>query len=333
MPRPLLLAAVLAATALTACAGCDFQPTLDIETPAFDGGLTLNTVLFADSTVQLRISRARDPYGTQTTSTGSFGFAPVNDATVTISRDGSPPEPLPFVSRTCTGGDPRTGEPVGGECGRYESATPILAGTAVVIRAEAPGTPPAEARVRVPERAAVTATVEPGPVRENLPTDRVTLRIQDAPGLGQWYGLDVLQSFAYTGTGTFCDPAGCRDSTFTSGYTGQTSFTTADPILLAGLRGIPGTNTFVTFSDRLFDGQERAFTIESLRYPTTENQTASRRTVRVIAFDRPIVEAYEQAYFSLGEENPFQQPTDPVSNVSGGYGLVGAAAITEIGLP
>lgn len=324
--------AVLAGIAL-ALAGCDFTPTLDIPTPAFDGGLTLNAVLFADSTVQLRISRARDPYGTQTTTAGAFGFAIVANAAVTIARDGGPPEPLPFVSQTCTGYEPRTNGPVAVECGRYVSAAPIPGGTTVVIRAEAPGAPAAEARVRIPARVVVTAAVEPGPTRENLPTDRVTLRFQDPPGEGQWYGLDVLQSFDYTTTRTVCGPTGCRDSTVTGHASGQNSFTTADPILLAGLRGIPGTTNFVTFSDRLFDGQERAFTIEALRYFGGTDVTDGRRAVRLIAFDRPIVEAYEQAYFSLGEDNPFQQPTDPVSNVSGGYGLVGAAAITEIPLP
>lgn len=314
-------------------AGCDFTPTLDIPTPAFDGGMTVNAVLFADSTVEVRVTRARDPYATQTGGSGGT-FETVADAVLTLSRDGGPPEALRFASRACEFGyNPATGLPTVGECGTYVSAMRIAAGSAYTLRAEAPGLPTAEARVRVPARPAVVGAVVPGPTRENLPTDRVTLRLRDAPGAGQWYGIDVAESFEYVGSNQTCTPSGCRDTTYTQRFSGQNSFTTTDAVLLAALRGIPGTTNFVTFSDALFDGQERAFTIEALRYTGGNNARNPNRRARLIAFDRPLVAAYEQAYFSLGEGNPFVEPQDAVSNVVGGYGLVGAAAITEVALP
>ena len=331
MPRLALLAGLLVAAGLAA-AGCDFAPALDIPTPAFDNGITVNAVLFADSTVVVRVTRARDPYAQQTG--GSYAFATVADAMLTLARDGGPTETLRYVPQPCqTGYDPRTQQPTVGECGVYVSAVPVAAGGAYTLRAEAPGQPAAEARVRVPLRPPVVGTVEPGPTRENLATDRVTLRITDAPGAGQWYGIDVTQTFEYVSNQPVCTPTGCRDSTYTVRYTGQNSFATSDAVLLAALRGLPGTATFVTFSDALFDGQTRAFTLDALRYTTVPSDGSVRRTARLIAFDRPLVAAYEQAYFSLGEGNPFQEPQDPVSNVAGGYGLVGAAAITEVPLP
>ncbi|HEX9951582.1 MAG TPA: DUF4249 domain-containing protein [Rubricoccaceae bacterium] len=325
MLRPFCLALALGA----ALGGCDFTPTLDIDTPAFEDGLVLNTVLFADSTARVRVTRARDPYGVQTTSTGAFPFEIETGATVTLRRDGGPPETLPFVSRQCeTGYDFSTDAPTTTECGFYASALPIAGGAAYTLRAEVPGQA-AEASVRVPARVAATATRVPGTPADGQPTDRITLRFRDPAGLGNAYGLDALQTADYTQT-QYCDIRGCRDSTFTVRYVGQTSFTTADPILLAGLRGIPGGSSFVTFSDALFDGQERAFTVEARVYDP--DLGTSQRSIRLIAFDRLLVEAYEQAYFSLGADNPFQEPFDPMSNVRGGYGLVGAAAITEIAL-
>ena len=325
-----LYSVLLAAVSLAAC---DFAPTLDIATPAFDDGLVLNTVLFADSTARVRVTRARDPYGAQTTTTGYFGFEVEPGATVTLTRDGGPPEALAFVSRQCVQGyDYTTNEPVQVECGFYASAAPVAGGAAYTLRAAVPGRPAVEASVRVPARVPVAATREDGTPVDGQRTDRITLRFRDPPGDANSYGLDALLAVESTQF-QYCDNRGCRDSTYTYRYVGQTSFTTVDPILLAGLRGIPGGSSFVTFTDRLFDGQERAFTIEARVYDTgPDGSSTTRRSVRLIAFDRPLVEAYEQAYFSLGLDNPFQEPFDPTSNVRGGYGLVGAAAITEVDL-
>ncbi len=328
MTRPLLF---LAALALGASA-CDFAPTLDIDTPAFEPALTANGVLFADSTARIRITRARDPYATTSTDDGII--ASVSDAVVTLQRDGGPAEALLYQPAACyVGFNPQTGQDQTVECGLYVSDVPIVGGAAYTLRAEAPGLPPVEAMTSVPARVPATATSAPGPTNSGLPTQRITLRFQDPPGETS-YGLDALLASSYAQT-QYCDNRGCRDSTYTVRFVGQTSFVTSDAILLAGLRGIPGTTNFVTFTDRLFAGQERSFTIDALVYGCSYDcapDSETRRIVRLISFDGPLVEAYAQTYYSLGDGNPFQEPFDPVSNVRGGYGLIGAAAVTEIDL-
>ncbi|HEX8385859.1 MAG TPA: DUF4249 domain-containing protein [Rubricoccaceae bacterium] len=316
---------------LAVLAGCDFSPTLDIGTPAFEPALTVNTVLFADSTVRVRVTRARDPYTTQPTlQNGRLGFATVTDARVTLSRDGAP-EVLAFESRQCLDGyDYQTQQEVFVECGFYVTGTPVVGGATYALRAEAPGLPPAEATVRVPARVPATASMVPGTPIDGQPTNRITLRFRDPAGPDDLYGVDALLAGTVVGT-QVCDYRGCRDTTYVQAYRTQTSFTTADPILLAGLRGIPGGSNVATFTDDLFDGQERAFTIEARAYYYA-GEVDVRRIVRLLALDRTLVDAYLQAEFSLGQDNPFQEPFDLPSNVRGGYGLVGAAAVTEVDL-
>lgn len=325
-------AALLAVGLAALLAGCDFSPTLDIETPAFGPSLTLNTVLFADSTVRLRVTRARDPYATQISQNGQGRFETVVDAAVTLSRDGGPPERLPFASRQCLDGyDHQTGQERTVECGFYTSAAPVAGGATYAVRAEAPGLAAAEATVRVPARVPVTATMVPGTPVGGQRTNRITVRFRDPAGPGDVYGLDALLASTTQRT-QICDPRGCRDTTYTARFVGQTSFTTADAVLLAGLRGIPGGASFATFTDDLFDGADRAFTVDARVYDFGPGTVDLRRTVRLVALDRTLYDAYQQSYFSLGEANPFQEPFDLASNVRGGYGLVGAAAVTEVDL-
>lgn len=324
MMRSLLLLALLAGAS-----ACDFAPALNIETPPFEPALTVNTLLFADSTVSVRVTEALDPYATR--ATGNTFVPSVSDAVVTLQRAGGPVETLRYDAQQCnTGFIPETNQILTDECGLYVSSTPVVAGAVYTLRAQAPGLPAVEATATVPARIGASATVAPGPSSDGLETQRVTLRFQDPPGATS-YGLDVLRRERTVYDTQVCGPGGCRDTTYTVDFVNQTAFVTTDAILLAGLRGLPGNASFVTFTDRLFADQARSFVLDALVYEINPAST-ERRILRLISFDGPLVQAYEQSYFSLGDENPFQEPVDPVSNVRGGFGLVGAAAVTEIDL-
>jgi hypothetical protein len=326
------LSALVAALALVG--GCDFSPTLDIETPEYRPALALAAVLYADSMAHIRVTASSDPYGPRPNSQTRYEV--LRTATVTLSRDGGPPEALSLRSRRC---DDPYAPPVDGqlqtyECGGFASAAPLQGGATYTVRADAPGLPPVEATVTIPVPVPATATRERGTPSNGLDTDRLTLRFHDVPGLGQRYSLDALLGGEVSRhpvcSGT---PPVCRDTTYTSPFFRQTSFTTQDPVLVVGLRGVPGTTNVVTFTDELFDGQDRSFTIEALVYGYSDDQIQPpRRIVRLLSVSEPLYQAYQQAFYSFGDGNPFREPADLPSNVRGGYGLVGAAAVTEIDL-
>lgn len=325
----------LLVAALVLVSGCDFQPTLDIETPEYHPALALTAILFADSTARIRVTESRDPYAPRPGSRRTK-YAVLTTATVTLARDGGPSETLAFRSRPCSPGLVGYDGADVGECGDYTSAAPLQGGATYTVRAEAPGAPPATATVTIPARVSMTATRERGTPSSGLDTDRLTIRFRDMPGRGQFYALDALLGNEVT-RGRVCTrtpPVTCRDTTYTSPYVRQTSFSTQDPVLIVGLRGVPGNTNVVTFTDELFDGQERPFTIEALVYGGGGDEVRpAKRTVRLTSITEALYDAYQQAYYSLGEENPFQEPSDLPSNVTGGYGLVGAAAVTEVVFP
>ena len=212
------------------------------------------------------------------------------------------------------------------------------AGATYTVRASAPGFPDAEATVTVPPRVPATAaTTRPdGPW---IDADvRVTLR--DPSGPGHRYALMVVSGpysypdrsschrnpdYQHPGDGV------CPDSTLPLIHRDRSplSFTTSDPVLLAGARTVPsGDIRFLTFTDEVFDGTERAFVVQPKAFGL-----ATPAAVWVAAVDDRTFGAYQIAWLSnqvSGDgENPFAEPTNLPSNVVGGYGLLGAVTITE----
>lgn len=346
---------LLAALAVTVAA-CDFTPTLDIDTPEFAPALTINGVLAADSTVQVSITAAVDPYGltpvARDSSEGQFPvvrfggknqFVVPDGLTAELLRDGVSVGPLRREEAGCPTGYVLDGVPETVPCDTMVSDVVTEPGVRYTIRARAPGFPLAEATVTVPARP--DASVTGGAQRTTgarTDTD-LTVTFQDPPGLGQRYALMVVtDSFTFRGsTGTQCDESGCvvvRDTTFRySGNRNPVGYTTTDPILLAGARTIPSSGiNFVTFTDESFDGQTRAFPIRAQQFDYSapeDRQIAPLAGAWVVSIDAATFGAYQIAWFSLGDDNPFQEPTRLPSNVIGGYGILGAVTITEALLP
>ncbi|MAQ93169.1 MAG: hypothetical protein CMM84_06550 [Rhodothermaceae bacterium] len=312
-----------AALLLAAVGGCDFTPALDIDTPAYEPGLVLRAVLAADSTVSLRVTESRDPYG------GRLYLgptAPSADATVTLLRDGQPVETLVLRPDVCDdysrppGPD---GFPPTFPCGPYQGTTRMEAGATYTFRVDAAGYPTATATVTIPRRPTLTATQE-GDGADR----RFRVRLTDPAGLGDLYGLSLLRDYTYTSTVT-CDPdtGECTEMTETTRL--LNSFTTSDPVLLSASVEIDGNITFVVFQDQTFDGQEKTFTMaRDDRYGPGDAYGAE--TVQVAALSGDVYDAYRIEYFSGGDENPFAEPINLPSNVVGGYGLVGAVTLAEV---
>lgn len=327
MTRRLPLLVLLAAVA----SACDFQPTLDIDTPEHEERLVLRAVLAADSVAVVRVGRSQDPYGgrrydrVEETPAGR----------VTLLRDGRPVEVLRIRSETCydssTGYNEETGEygrPF--ECGAYVGTVPVEAGGTYTLRAEVAGLPTAEGTVTVPLRPTLTAAEEP---RAAGAPRQFRLRLADPAGGDGRYGLAVLSRRAGFFSRT-CEGEVCRD---TSGYflspdRYPVSFETSDPTLVAAARQVPGDGIeFVTFTDQTFDGETFAFTIEVDTQRRYDSGVAEGPlTVQLAALSGDVYDAYQISYFSLGDDNPFAEPTNLPSNVVGGYGIVGAVALAEV---
>ena len=325
------------AVVIVLASGCDFSPVLDIPLPDHEPGFVLHGVLVADSTVALSLSISRDAYLRPSQTAPDERILLSATVEVDLIREGQVVETL--SRRRCMdleGFIPPVGASVDRSCGPYRSQARIEAGATYTLRVRGEGMPEATATVTVPPRLEVSDLERNG--RE------VTLRVDDPAGLGQHYALQ-LSEFRQTVTSTYpiCEPDGtaCRDTTTTESFSYSGSFTTRDPLLLAAARQ-PGTESLevVTFDDRAFDGAERAFTIEpqsGLVYIDENGQVTpgpqGSGAVWLIAIDEKLYDAYQVTAFSLGDDNPFEEPSNLPSNVIGGYGLVGAATIHARELP
>ena len=342
-----LLLPALAALAL-ALAACDFTPTLDVPLPEFAPGLTLNGVLAADSTVEVHVTAAADPFGPRS---GDAVFVVPDGAAAELLRDGASLGPLRLDSEACEDHssweytEPGDGPPTY-ECGSFVSNVVVEPGRTYTVRASAPGFPEAEATVTVPARTPVSVTAGE-PVERPLANDGkrldtdLTVTFRDPPGPGQRYALLVIGapvSYSYESSG--CRGYDCtpRDTTVTV-YVPRPSvgYTTTDPVLLAAARTVPSTGThFITFADDEFDGTERSFAVRAQEfwYPSYDGGEPEPPVgVWVASADAATFAAYQIAWFSGGADNPFAEPVDLPSNVVGGYGLLGAVTINEARLP
>ena len=334
-----LALATLLAIALGAC---DFTPTLDIPLPEFEPALTLNGVLAADSTVEVRITGAIDPYVAAPT---DDRFDVPDGTAAELFRDGASLGPLRLASTECPDYSAPV-HPVDGpvvyECGAFVSDVMIEPGATYTVRATAPGFPPAEATVTVPPRVSVALDLSPRREFETGPGYTLTeidaaISVRDPAGAGDRYALMAVSGpWSYTDSTQVCSgPSTCRDTTRTYFYPNiQFSYTTTDPVLLAAARTIPSNGiTFVTFTDETFDGSTRSFdvTLRQVDYP--DRDWPDIKAVWLAAVDDATFGAYQIAWFGypLGDGfNPFQEPLDLPSNVEGGYGLLGAATITAM---
>lgn len=342
-----LIAALLAG----ALAGCDFSPALDVPLPEFEPALTVNGVLAADSTVELRVTATRDPYVT-TRSDGLYvprdRFFVPDGTTVELFRDGAPLGPLRLDSVACNSNDPYT-DPTDvpqAECGSFVSDIVVEAGATYTLRATAPGYPAVEATVTVPPRVPVALEVAPTTVGSTpgwtLVERDLRVSVRDPAGLGDRYALAAVTGpRSQTRTpGTWCEESGCThsDSTFLMPLPrAQLTFTTADPVLLAAARAVPSIPLdLVMFSDDTFDGAARTFEIRVRQYVNPEREDPMSdldlEAVWLIALDAATYDAYQVfvAEERAGADNPFAEPADLPSNVTGGYGILGAVTINAV---
>ncbi len=318
----LLLAAVVA--------GCDFTPTLDIETPTYQDGLVLRSILVADSVATVQVAESWDPYAGRPTS--STERETKVEAVVTLWRDGVLIDRLTARRDSCVDLEQPPVSPGGTvlfvPCGPYAGTVPVEAGGTYTVRAEAQGRPTVEGTVTVPRRPAVDIVEE---TTEADPDRRFRIRLGDPPGPGDRYGL-TLYYFATVGRGTICENDVCRDTTFAISNPGffPMTYDTSDPVLLAAANEIAGSGiAFASFTDETFDGREKTFTItHSDRYRLDESADGAFR-IQLAALSDDLYDAYRISYFSGGGDNPFAEPINLPSNVTGGYGLVGAVTLAE----
>ncbi len=323
--------------ALLAVAGCDFTPTLDVETPPYEAGLVLRSVLVADSVATVRLGESWDPYEGRDLRNYQYGTSQeaTRDAVVSLYRDGQFIETLALRPDSCEAygvpPDPETGQAPFFPCGPYAGTVPIEAGATYTIRAEAPDLPPAEATVTVPRRPTLAVVEEPtAPGRDR----RLRVTIGDPGGRGDLYGLSLLRATVSVRS-TTCVNGVCTDSSYVARRDARalTSFDTADPVILAAAREVAGSGvSTATFPDETFDGRDKTFVITPSSSYVRED-TDGELVVQLAALSGDVYDTYQIVSFGGGGDNPFAEPINLPSNVEGGYGLVGALALAEVTIP
>ena len=332
MPAPLRPALLVLLAGLVAC---DFTPTLDIDLPDHEERTVVNALLAADSVAVVRVGVSTDPYVFDPRSYYG-GYTETNaDAVVTLLRDGRFVERLRVRSAQCDRYDGRTGEQSFYECGPFAGAVPLEAGGQYTVRVEQGGLPAAEGTVRLPKRPALA-------VEEGEPTEegrrRFRVRVADPSGRGDRYGVALIQGpflQTYTECNYRTDPPTCAEKTAVRRM--PSYFSSSDPVILAAARDLDLDNNFfrfVTVDDQSFDGRTWAFSMTAgySGYYGDESSSASDvLTVQVAALAEDVYDAYQIATFGgQGEENPFAEPINLPSNVTGGYGLVGGLTLAEV---
>lgn len=338
IPSPMrLFLVVLAALLVSALGGCDFTPSFDVPVPDFEPALTINGVLAADSTVELRITTATDPYD-------RFGqdFVVPDGVQATLLREGVSVGPIRAQTRPCPSNQGGYTDPDLPPCTYTVFVSDVVTepGVTYTVRVTAPGFPEARATVTLPARPVATATA--GVVNQVGPrTDvELALSLRDRPGLGDRYALMVVTGPYTYEQPVYCWDAPCPDSTVTRSSNRTTvQYTTSDPVLLAAARTVPsGRIDIVTFTDETFDGTERTFRVRAEQFNyESPGGVAPLAAVRVVAIDAATFGAYQIVWLgsivSGDGENPFAEPVNLPSNVEGGYGILGAVTITEALLP
>ena len=215
------------------------------------------------------------------------------------------------------------------ECGAFVGAVPLRPGETVTVCAEVPGLPPAEATVTIPARPDLAATETP--TAPDQPR-RIEARFPDSPAADRYY-LSVLSPFiGFSSSG--CDGTVCTDTSGVSpsgGFTYPVLLTTTDPVLIAN--AIPDSDgySFFVFADDAFRGGPRTVDPARRLQPGVTN---AELAVRLAAISQPLFEAYGQTRAAAVDRDfAFAEPLNGVTNVVGGYGLVGTAAIAEVRLP
>ena len=322
---------------LAALAGCDFTPTLDIDLPEHQRRTVVNALLAADSVAVVRIGVSTDPY---TFDPRSYygGDAETNaQAAVTLLRDGREVERLRVRSVQCDRYDGRTGEVSFYECGPFVGAVPLEAGGRYTVRVEQEGLPAAEGTVTLPGRPALAVEEEEATEEGRR---RFRVRVADPAGRGDRYGVALIQG-PYRETYTECDyrtnPPTCVEKTAMRRR--PSFFSSSDPVILAAARDLDVDNSFLRFvsvDDQSFDGRTWAFTITAgyggyYGYDDGSGSENDVLTVQVAALAQDVYDAYQIATFGgQGEDNPFAEPINLPSNVTGGYGLVGGLTLAEV---
>ena len=320
---------------LISLAGCDLSTTLDIETPPYEAGAVIRSVLMADGVATVRLSVSRDPYVVDPAGEGLVARPSRTDGRVTLLRDGVEVETLTGSEQTCyqssrsscnveTGQVETTTEgPFA--CGSYRGGVRLEAGATYTVRAELPGLPSAEAAVSIPE--APEVSVEALPEADGL--RRFRIRLADPPGLGHRYGLTILRELDQI-TVSQCRVGGAVDTlvVLDRARVYRSDFSSTDPVIVSGSREAGSSIHFVTFPDDAFDGRTRDFVIEATPRGTHPGDTGAIR-VQVTAMTAELYDAYQITNFEV-DENPFAEPADLPVNVLGGYGRVGAVAVTEV---
>ena len=308
--------------------GCDFTPALDIPLPEHEPGLVVQSVLMADSTVSVFVASSADPFDRAAPSAPS-SYRLLTDAAVDLLEGGRVIERLAIQPGDCA---PYSDTPeIEDECGVFASLTTAEVGRTYTIRASFEGYAEASGTVTIPDRVQVEGTVE----RTGLD---VSFTLRDPAGLGESYAMqfrprEYRRERTYEVRNDDGTPTG-RDTTVVIREVRTPSFRTRDPFLVAAARVIP--DEFIrlaAFDDKGFDGTTQTLSVSAFDGTTDPELSPDPGALWLISLDATLYKAYETTSTSLGEDNPFRDPSNLPSNVEGGYGLVGAATVAEFELP
>lgn len=287
--------------------GCDFQRTVDLQAPTHEPKLVVNGEIVPGTPWRIDVSRSVGAFEPGTPSDSTFA---VSDATVTVFEEGE-----------------RQGRLLLDSLDQYSAQQfPPEPGRQYTVQVEAPDLGTVTATDRVPRVPPLSLTTEPVEAGDDYYDRALVLTIDDPSGTDNYYHIRV-QKNGYRRDSTSIDTVGLTD----------VSFQTRDRSIIDEMgRLVEEANAYrgreATFRDVLFGGTEHAIRLQvpegNLYLPNQEEGDDYPRLKYFLYVSALSEDAYRfdhtRRLFRRTEDNPFAEPVDVHSNVTGGYGIVAA---------
>lgn len=306
IPSPTTLLLSLLAMAL-GTGGCDFQRTVDVESPGHEPNLVLNGEIASGSYWRLDVSRSLGAFEPGRPSDSTLT---VTDATVSVFEEGNRQGQLRLDSLNQYSTRQFVPEP----------------GRQYTVRVSTPDLGTAEATDRVPPMPPMRLETEKvGGLEPSNYSRALQLTIDDPSNTENYYHIR-LQKNGYFRDGTSIDTTGVTDVRFQT--RNRPILDEMDQVLENDGQYYYGRDA--TFTDVLFGGTRHTVRLlvgdSQGIYPSPVEGNGYPRLKYILYVSVLSEDAYQfnrtKRIFEQANDNPFAEPVDIHSNVEDGYGVV-----------
>lgn len=203
------------------------------------------------------------------------------------------------------------------------SASPI-AGIEYKVEVSAPNYTAVSAKDFCPNRVPILSVDTSSVI--NIYGDKeytATINFQDQPNADNYYGIEI-EVLNYSRN--YNPSTALYDTTFNG--TDKTDLSSIDPVI--DNVGSGSYSQTLTLKDNLFDGQQKAISVNYTIYELGPPNQFTVKKIKLISFTKSSynysksIEAYR-----VTEGNPFAEPVQVFSNVENGFGIFGGQSTSE----